>query len=81
MTVYFHSFFFEEKDIELAARVQIALIFRSRDAKFTEQFSLSTYAVSVAFVNEKRVRVVHHSRRKIAEKENAHARVLQFRPF
>jgi len=36
---------------------------------------------SVAFVNEKRVRVVHLSRRKIAEKENAHVRVLQFRPF
>lgn len=36
---------------------------------------------SVAFVNEKRVRVVHLSRREIAEKENAHVRVLQFRPF
>lgn len=47
MTVYFYifKFFSEEKDIELAARVPIALIFRSRDAKFTEQFSLSTYAV------------------------------------
>lgn len=38
--------FFEEKDAELISHVQIVLIiFRSRDVKFTQQFSLSTYVV------------------------------------